>query len=254
MLRLTALILLFIGGLQGYGQDRKGYYQAEIGGGVTADRLPFWLHTNTFGKITNDTYLWGTVGVGTPFSKSDTRAFDYSFGFEGTGALGRKEHRIFIDQLYGRVRWQNLILDLGIIKPEIVYDGLSSTNGDMLYSTNSRSMPGINLHTQDFIKIPWIGKWVSFKARYGEYLMIDDRYAGNRTRLHHKMLDIRSFPSSASKPDSTTMPNGEERQKKTVNSRPLSKIMPGWYLLKPEEGMLLKMKSINWGTTSVMSF
>lgn len=46
-------------GLQGYGQDRKGYYQAEIGGGVTADRLPFWLHTNTFGKITNDTYLWG---------------------------------------------------------------------------------------------------------------------------------------------------------------------------------------------------
>ena len=88
MLRLTALILLFIGGLQGYGQDRKGYYQAEIGGGVTADRLPFWLHTNTFGKITNDTYLWGTVGVGTPFSKSDTRAFDYSFGFEGTGALG----------------------------------------------------------------------------------------------------------------------------------------------------------------------
>lgn len=28
MLRLTALILLFIGGLQGYGQDRKGYYQA----------------------------------------------------------------------------------------------------------------------------------------------------------------------------------------------------------------------------------
>jgi len=232
MLRLTALILLFIGGLQGYGQDRKGYYQAEIGGGVTADRLPFWLHTNTFGKITNDTYLWGTVGVGTPFSKSDTRAFDYSFGFEGTGALGRKEHRIFIDQLYGRVRWQNLILDLGIIKPEIVYDGLSSTNGDMLYSTNSRSMPGINLHTQDFIKIPWIGKWVSFKARYGEYLMIDDRYAGNRT----------------------TMPNGEERQKKTVNSRPLSKIMPGWYLLKPEEGMLLKMKSINWGTTSVMSF
>ena len=55
MLRLTALILLFIGGLQGYGQDRKGYYQAEIGGGVTADRLPFWLHTNTFGKIINDT-------------------------------------------------------------------------------------------------------------------------------------------------------------------------------------------------------
>ena len=101
MLRLTALILLFIGGLQGYGQDRKGYYQAEIGGGVTADRLPFWLHTNTFGKITNDTYLWGTVGVGTPFSKSNTRAFDYSFGFEGTGALGRKEHRIFIDQLHG---------------------------------------------------------------------------------------------------------------------------------------------------------
>jgi len=206
MLRLTALILLFIGGLQGYGQDRKGYYQAEIGGGVTADRLPFWLHTNTFGKITNDTYLWGTVGVGTPFSKSDTRAFDYSFGFEGTGALGRKEHRIFIDQLYGRVRWQNLILDLGIIKPEIVYDGLSSTNGDMLYSTNSRSMPGINLQTQDFIKIPWIGKWVSFKARYGgtssSTIVMPVTVPAYITKCWTS--DLRSFPSSASKPDSTT--------------------------------------------------
>lgn len=130
----------------------KAITRPEIGWWSNSRPASFLAHTNTFGKITNDTYLWGTVGVGTPFSKSDTRAFDYSFGFEGTGALGRKEHRIFIDQLYGRVRWQNLILDLGIIKPEIVYDGLSSTNGDMLYSTNSRSMPGINLQTQDFIK------------------------------------------------------------------------------------------------------
>lgn len=176
-----------------YSQTRSGYYTAEIGG-VTTDRSPFWLHTNTFGKLTGDTYLWGSVGVGTPFSKTDTRAFDYSFGFEGTGALGGDKHRIFINQLFGQVRWQNLVLDVGIVHPKILYDGLSSSNGDMLYSTNSRSLPGINLHTADFIRLPWIGKWVSFKARYGEYIMIDDRYAGNRTRLHNKMLDIKLTP------------------------------------------------------------
>ena len=91
MLRLTALILLFIGGLQGYGQDRKGYYQAEIGGGVTADRLPFWLHTNTFGKITNDTYLWGTPHFHRPALRSCTLAKpDPGFRYHQTGNCLRR--------------------------------------------------------------------------------------------------------------------------------------------------------------------
>lgn len=187
---LIAIILLSLYSLTGYSQKRQAGYQAEIGGGG-ADRLPFWLHSNTFGKITYNTYLWGTVSLFTPFRQTNTRAFDYTLKVEGSGALGKDDNRIFIDQLYGNIRWQNMVLELGIVNPEVVYDGLSSTNGDVLYSTNARSMPGINLRTWDFIKLPWCFQWISFKAQYGEYMMIDDRYAGDHTRLHHKMLDLR---------------------------------------------------------------
>lgn len=192
MKRLFLGIIILVCFFNAFAQKHTLNYEAEIGGALPAGKLPFWLYTNTYGKITGDTYLWGTVGVTTPFSKSNTRAFDFSFGAIGTGTLEKgEENRLFLNQLYGRLRWQNLVVDLGIIDPEICYDGLSSTNGNMLYSTNSRSLPGINLRTWDFIKLPWIGKWVSFKAQYGEYMMTDDRFAGDRTRLHHKMLDVK---------------------------------------------------------------
>lgn len=188
---IIAIIFLSTYTLTGYSQKREVGYQAEIGGGGGSERLPFWLHSNTFDKISDDTYLWGSVSIFTPYRKQNTRAFDYTLKFEGTGALGQDDNRIFINQLHGNIRWQNLTLELGITNPEIIYDGLSSTNGDILYSTNSRSLPGINLRTWDFIKLPWYFQCISFKAQYGEYMMIDDRYAGNQTRLHHKMLDIR---------------------------------------------------------------
>ena len=175
-----------------FSQKHTLTYKAETGGALPAGKLPFWLHTNTYGKITGNTYLWGTAGLSTPFSKSNTRAFDFSFGAEGTGSLEKGEdNRLFVNQLYGRLRWQNLVLTLGLIAPDTEYEGLSATNGNMLYSTNSRNLPGISLSTWDFIKLPWIGKWISFKGQYEEYMMTDKRYAGKRTRLHHKMLDIK---------------------------------------------------------------
>lgn len=177
-------------------QKRTFRYQAEAGGAVSDNRLPFWLHTQHYGKITQDAYLWGNIGLFSDFKKSDTRALDFSIGFEGTGLLGKDDHKIFVDQLFGRVRWQNLVLDLGMLHRDIEYDGLSASNGDMLYSTNARSFPGISLSTYNFIRLPWVGKWVSFRARYAEYRMIDKRVMGNRTRLHNKLLGIRLTPFS----------------------------------------------------------
>lgn len=190
-IRLIFLSLCIILSAKGFGQKHTLGYGAEIGGAVPSDRLPFWLHSNTFGKIAPDAYLWGNIRLYTDFSKTNTRAFDYSFGAEGTGALGKDENRIFINQLFGRVRWQNLVLNVGMLNPPTEYDGLSSTNGNMLYSTNSRSMPGVDLSTWDFIKLPWVGRWVSFRAKYAEYMMIDDRYAGRHTHVHNKLLGIK---------------------------------------------------------------
>lgn len=189
--RILGLAALLIQAAFCQGQKHTFTYEAELGGAPSSSHLPFWLYSNQYGKINADAYLWGTVGVFTDFSRTNPRTFDYAIGAEGTGSLGNQENRIFLNQLYARIRWQKLVLDLGMTHPPLRYDGLSSTNGNMLYSTNARSLPGISLSTCDFIKLPWIGKWVAFEGKYAEYTMIDDRYAGNRTRLHNKMLGIR---------------------------------------------------------------
>lgn len=180
--------LLFFLTTTAHCQKRTYSYGAEIGGSIPSPYLPFWLYTNQYGKITDDSYLWGNVGLLSDFRKTNTRTFDFAFGFEGTASLGKNDNRIYVDQLFGRIRWQNLVLNAGILHRPVLYDGLSASNGDMLYSNNSRSMPGICLSTWDYIKFPWIGKWVAFKAKYAEYTMTDNRYMGNRTRLHNKLL------------------------------------------------------------------
>lgn len=183
---IIAIIFLSTYTLTGYSQKREVGYQAEIGG-AASDRLPFWLYTNTTGKIFPDTYLWGNIGVITSFSKLNTRAFDYSFGVEGTGSFGKDKNRIFVNQLFGRLRWQNMILDFGMVNRPTLYDGLSASNGDMLYSGNTRSMPGISFASWDYIKFPWIGKWLAFKFKYAEYMMMDNRYM-DKPHVHNKLL------------------------------------------------------------------
>lgn len=189
--RFSLIVLGMVFSLHSFSQKHTLGYRAEIGGAVPADKLPFWLYSNTYGTIARDAYLWSNLSLFTDFQKTNTRAFDYSLRIEGTGALGKDDNRLFINQLYGRIRWQNLVLNAGMINPATEYDGLSSTNGNMLYSNNSRSMPGVSLETWDFIKFPWIGQWLSFRAKYAEYIMMDDRYAGNNTRLHNKSLGIK---------------------------------------------------------------
>lgn len=178
------------------GQKRTYRYKAETGGALQDNRLPFWLYTNQYGRITQDAYLWGNIGLFSDFQKTNTRQFDYSFGLEGSGVLGKDDNNIFVNQLYGRIRWQNLLLNVGMINRPTDYDGLSASNGDMLWSNNARSIPGISFSSNDYIKFPWIGKWLGFKFRYAEYYMIDKRVMGRRTHLHNKMAALRLTPTS----------------------------------------------------------
>lgn len=101
---------------------------------------PFWLHTNTKNKIASNTYVWENISLFTDFAKQNTQAFNYSFGFEGMGTFGQYHNRIFINQLFGKIRWQNLTCNVGQLDNPSLYDGLSTSNGTILYSNNSHNM------------------------------------------------------------------------------------------------------------------
>ncbi|MCC8173415.1 MAG: capsule assembly Wzi family protein, partial [Odoribacter sp.] len=189
-------ILLFIFHFSSFSQKRPLRYYGEVGGVPTSDNLPFWLRSNQYGKYEKDTYLWGNFNLTYDFKYTNTKKFDYALGVEGTGALGHDDNKAFINQLFGRIRWQRLVLDIGVIHKPEMYGGLSATNGDMLYSNNSRSMPGISLSTADYIIIPWFKKKLAVRGIYSEYRMNDKRFAGKKTNLHHKMGALKFTPSS----------------------------------------------------------
>ena len=186
-MRLCAIsICVLILPLYLFCQEREVSFQVEAGGATSAK--PFWLHSGTRGKISPDTYLWGNFGAFSDFSKTDTRAFDFALGAEGTGSLGKDKNRLFVNQLFGRIRWQNLTLNVGLWNQPTQYDGLSASNGNILYSNNTRNMPGISIATWDYIRFPWfLGRWLAFKFDYSEYVMLDDRHV-KHAHVHHKML------------------------------------------------------------------
>lgn len=186
-MRLCAIsICVLILPLHLFCQEREVSFQVEAGGAISAK--PFWLHSGTRGKISPDTYLWGNFGAFSDFSKTDTRAFDFALGAEGTGSLGKDKNRLFVNQLFGKIRWQNLTLNVGLWNQPTQYDGLSASNGNILYSNNTRNMPGISIATWDYIRFPWfLGKWLAFKFDYSEYVMLDDRHV-KHAHVHHKML------------------------------------------------------------------
>lgn len=115
-----------------------------------------------------------------------------AYGFSGAGFLSQQKNKIIIDELYLRLKWTKIHLDLGMIHPEEEFNGISAQNGNILESANTRTMPGYNLHT-DYIQVPLTGKVLAFKFNYSDYLMLDKRFV-DHTRVHHKSLYIRITP------------------------------------------------------------
>lgn len=186
MQRYLFYIFLYLIPFTLQGQSNQYEWWGYIGGGSPAK--PFWLHSNTRGKINPDTYLWGNAGLQKGFTKTARQSFDYAFGIEGNASLGTEKHRAFIAQLYGKIKWQNLTINVGLWDRPDLYNNLSASNGNILYANNTRNLPGISFESWEYIKFPWIlGRWISFKFRYAEYIMHDKRYVDN-AHVHNKML------------------------------------------------------------------
>lgn len=175
-----------------WAQDRTVDYSVSLSGFVsTKDNLPFWAVSNRYGLMPDGRGGLLEVGVFSDFT--DKHKINFAYGVSGAGFLSDFDNNILLDQLYISGRWRNLRLDLGMIHRDTEYEGISSTNGDMIWSNNSRTLPGYNLRS-DYIDIPWTNKVLSFKFNWADYMMIDDRYVED-TRLHNKSVFLKIKPA-----------------------------------------------------------
>ena len=151
----------------------------------TEKRLPFWMFHNKRGRISENTSVVGLL------SGKAVYEFGASSNIEvGAGVLGNDDNggKVFLDEVY--IQFKNDWVEIigGRKQKKEFYNGLSSTNENILWSLNARPIPGIQLKTSRPIYLDSNGKF-GFEASWNEYYMGDNPGA-EEVRLHHKKVQI----------------------------------------------------------------
>ncbi|MFZ2283056.1 MAG: capsule assembly Wzi family protein [Lutibacter sp.] len=195
-MRLKFLLPAILYGLnftQGFTQNNLQNYSVSVHSAVSSEpTLPFWMAANKFGAVPNSHHssVYAVLFSGFKYPESN---FSFSCKASFTGYLASKKD-FFINELYGSVNFKSVQLDLGSRNDDIKWEGLSSSNGNIIKSTNARAFPGFNLKTTGYLKLPFSKKWLRVKANYAEYLLNDKRVVDG-AHLHHKSLYFKSILS-----------------------------------------------------------
>lgn len=178
---------------------QKTEYTAKVtaqGLGYSQDQSPFWMHSETRGRIDEMTNLAGWVNGAVKFVIDKN-----SFAEVGAGALYQNGYsdKLQLDEAYFTFKNNWLTVTVGRKQMEDLYLGLSASNQNILWSLNARPMPGIKFYTPQPVFIKGEAG-LGFKTAYEEYLFDDDRYVKD-AHLHHKSFHIvykaRSFEVTA---------------------------------------------------------
>lgn len=186
---LIALSFIFLFVYKGFSQRDFNYIVNLSGNYSTKENLPFWMTANKFGTVPNENNAILQTSIFSDYSHQNKK-FDFSFKASGVGFIA-KEKKVFIDELYAGVKYKNLFeLEIGSKNDAFIYEGLSSSNGNILKSGNARAYPGINFKTVGFITLPFAKKWLQAEFNFAEYILNDKRYVSN-AHLHHKSLHLK---------------------------------------------------------------
>jgi len=149
------------------------------------EESPFWIHSNQRGRIDE------TTNVSAYLSGKATYQFSRHARLEmGLGGLFHDgfTQKLQIDESYIMLENYWLKAHLGRKQKDELYDGLSASNQNILWSLNPRPLPGISLSLINPVRISEkLG--LSIDATLEEFITDDDRYVEN-TRIHHKSFHV----------------------------------------------------------------
>ena len=187
---ILLFLLCFISVFSLKSQPKDLQYAIKTSAGLSSDTtLPFWLVANQYGAVPDSDYGLLNTSIFKNYDTPET-LFDISYKVSATGFMSQ-ENKVLVNELHLGVRFKNILLDLGAKNDAIAWHNLSSSNGNIIKSINARAMPGINIKTNNFIKLPFAKKWLTVKGNFAHYFMDDTRFVEN-TNLHHKSLYLKS--------------------------------------------------------------
>ncbi|ANH61070.1 capsule assembly Wzi family protein [Dokdonia donghaensis] len=148
-----------------------------------SDRLPFWLHNNTQGLLSENS----DYGV-SAFAKAEyklSQDHNLSLGVGGYLANGF-ENSIRRSDLF--LEYENNLIKVIVGSKSLPESELSNSviNNNILFTGNTRALPGLFLSNNKPLKL---FKNISFDAEIAHYQFNDDRSVDN-ARLHYKKVGI----------------------------------------------------------------
>lgn len=145
--------------------------------------LPFWLHTNTNGFLSEES----NVGV-SAFAKAAyniVRSHQLRLGLGGFGRDGFTNAAQRSD-LYLEYSNSLFTVTAGAKSLEQVRQNLSTINGNILFTGNVRALPGVLLSTTKPLKF---GDHLTIDAEIAHYRLNDDRIV-NDVNIHYKSIEF----------------------------------------------------------------
>lgn len=195
----TLLLISFIfyaGYFQVWAQKSTVHYDVTLGAALSANEtLPFWLASNRYGSVPNTNHLLLNAAIYSNLKKPENN-FGISYKFSATGFIANEniatgyvadKNALLINEGYLRLQYKNWGLDIGNRNDQLLWEGLSSSNGHIIKSTNARAIPGINIKTLDYLPLPFAKKWLRFQLNFANYWLNDHRMV-DRAMLHHAGL------------------------------------------------------------------
>ncbi|WP_456424772.1 capsule assembly Wzi family protein [Lutibacter sp.] len=174
----------------GNSQEKTLNYELDLMGIISSNtNVPFWMVANMNGIFPNTSNAVLNAAI---YSAKINNNHKIAFTYKGaiTTYLANNQQHILINELYGSLHYKNVQLNVGVKQQDILWSGLSSSNGNIAFSGNARAFPGYNFKLIQYIKLPFAKKWLSMKGNYGDFLLNDKRIVSN-ARLHIKSLFLK---------------------------------------------------------------
>ena len=149
------------------------------------EESPFWIHSNQRGRIDESSNISAFFTAKATYEFSENASLEVGLG--GLFHDGYSE-KLQLDESY--LGFQNtwLLAHVGRKQKTELYDGLSASNQNILWSLNARPLPGISFQTKQPIYF-WKNAGLAFEASLEEFITDDERYVKD-TRVHHKSFHL----------------------------------------------------------------
>ena len=182
------------------------YYMTALNHGVLSQSKGALLKAGLFRQMETDhrfSYSFGAQFVTGITSKADYTRYDAD---KGIVENPQRPPAIWLQQLYGEVKYRSIFLSVGMKERGSVILDNSLTSGDVMHSGNARPIPQVRAGFLDFQNIPFTNGWVQIAGEiaYGKffqnnYLKNHANYNGSTFNLgtfyHYKYGYIRTKPT-----------------------------------------------------------